>query len=178
MSSTKPKGAGNTDGYHVRAGQGGDDPRRNAALQRALTAAREFGLTSISLNSAVAKNLDIHPTDAWILTYMRGLPGELVLTPGDLAKVTGLTTGAITGVVDRLESQGYVRRERGAPDRRKVIIVPTEKSAKVAEVFRPLVEGIMAMALRYPTEALETIGEYFEGAVAATEDAVVRLRTL
>jgi DNA-binding MarR family transcriptional regulator len=178
MSSTGSKASASTEGYHVRAGQGSDDPRRNAALQRAMTAAREFGLTSISLNSAVAKNLDIHPTDAWILSYMRGLPVESALTPGDLAKVTGLTTGAITGVVDRLESQGYVRRERGAQDRRKVILVPTEKSAKVAEVFRPLVEGIMAMALRYPTEALETIGEYLEGAITATEEAVTRLRQL
>lgn len=175
MGSQAPIG---TDGYHARAGKGSEDPRRNAALQRAMTAAREFGLASISLNSAVAKNLAIHPTDAWILTYMRGLPDKSALTPGDLAKVTGLTTGAITGVVDRLESQGYVRRERDAQDRRKVIIVPTEKSAAVAQVFQPLMEGIMNMALRYRTEDLEVIGEYFEGAVAATADAVDRLRRI
>ncbi|WP_158073055.1 MarR family winged helix-turn-helix transcriptional regulator [Streptomyces kebangsaanensis] len=178
MSSTESTAPTNTEGYHVRAGQGSDDPRRNAALQRAMTAARELGLTSISLNSAVAKHLDIHPTDAWILTYMRGLPRETSLTPGDLARVTGLTTGAITGVVDRLESQGYVRRERGAQDRRKVIIVPTEKSVGVAEVFHPLVEGIMTMALRYSTDELETISAYFEGATTATQDAITRLRRL
>ena len=46
------------------------------------------------------------------------------MTAGRLAELTGLTTGAITGVVDRLEKAGFVRRERDESDRRKVFIVP------------------------------------------------------
>ena len=48
------------------------------------------------------------------------------MTAGRLAELTGLTTGAITGVIDRMEKDGYVRRERDESDRRKVFIVPVE----------------------------------------------------
>jgi DNA-binding MarR family transcriptional regulator len=43
---------------------------------------------------------------------------------GRLAELTGLTTGAVTGVIDRLEQGGFVRREVDPADRRKVIVVP------------------------------------------------------
>lgn len=177
MSSTEVGSAESiADGYHARIGKAAGDPERSAALQQVMTAAREFGLATIALNSAVARSMKVHPTDAWILSYMRSLPPEEPLSPGDLARVTGLTTGAITGVIDRLEAQSYARRERDAHDRRKVIIVPTEKSATVVRVFQPLVEKCMDMALTYSTEELQTIGRYFEGTIGATEEAITKLR--
>jgi DNA-binding MarR family transcriptional regulator len=57
------------------------------------------------------------------------------MTAGRLAELTGLTTGAITGVVDRLEKAGFVRRERDETDRRKVFIVPVAE--RMMEVGRP-----------------------------------------
>src|ERR1700761_5593567 len=57
------------------------------------------------------------------------------MTAGRLAELTGLTTGAITGVVDRLEKAGLVRRERDENDRRKVFIVPVEE--RMMEMGRP-----------------------------------------
>ena len=57
------------------------------------------------------------------------------MTAGRLAELTGLTTGAITGVVDRLEKAGFVRRERDESDRRKVFIVPVMERMK--EIGRP-----------------------------------------
>ena len=57
------------------------------------------------------------------------------MTAGRLAELTGLTTGAITGVVDRLEKAGFVRRERDESDRRKVFIVPVER--RMMEIGRP-----------------------------------------
>ncbi|MGA7811218.1 MarR family winged helix-turn-helix transcriptional regulator [Bradyrhizobium sp.] len=57
------------------------------------------------------------------------------MTAGRLAELTGLTTGAITGVVDRLEKAGLVRRERDESDRRKVFIVPIAE--RMAEMGRP-----------------------------------------
>ncbi|MFD3499188.1 MarR family winged helix-turn-helix transcriptional regulator [Streptomyces sp. NPDC058676] len=179
MSSTAPEGGSPpAEGYHAHAGHAAGDDERAAALQGVMTGARELGLATIALNSAVARSMKVHPTDAWILSYMRNLPPESPLTPGDLARVTGLTTGAITGVIDRLESQQYVRRERDPHDRRKVIIAPTEASAKVVGVFRPLVEKCMGLAMDYSTEELTVIGSYFEGIVTATEEAVARLRTV
>ena len=57
------------------------------------------------------------------------------MTAGRLAELTGLTTGAITGVVDRLEKAGFVRRERDGSDRRKVFIVPVVE--RMMEMGRP-----------------------------------------
>jgi DNA-binding MarR family transcriptional regulator len=65
------------------------------------------------------------------------------MTAGRLAELTGLTTGAITGVVDRLEKSRFVRRERDETDRRKVFIVPVAE--RMMEMGRPfeLVRRVM-----------------------------------
>lgn len=47
------------------------------------------------------------------------------MTAGHLATQTGLTTGAITGIIDRLEEAGFVQRQQDATDRRRIIIVPS-----------------------------------------------------
>jgi len=62
-----------------------------------------------------AGRIGINPTDLNCLNIL-SLAGQL--TPGQLAQATGLTTASITGVADRLEAAGYVRRERDTADRR------------------------------------------------------------
>jgi len=68
-----------------------------------------------------AEALSLAPTDlvCMCLLQLNG-PG----TPGWLAQMTGLTTGAVTGMIDRLERAGYVRREPDPADRRRVIVTP------------------------------------------------------
>jgi DNA-binding MarR family transcriptional regulator len=75
------------------------------------------------------------------------------MTAGRLAELTGLTTGAITGVVDRLEKAGFVRRERDESDRRKVFIVPVPE--KMMQMGRPyaLVQRAMAKQCEAYTDA-------------------------
>lgn len=51
------------------------------------------------------------------------------LSPSRLAELSGLTSGTVTGVLDRLERGGFVRRERDGTDRRKVLVVPTEEGS-------------------------------------------------
>ena len=65
------------------------------------------------------------------------------VTAGRLAELTGLTTGAITGVVDRLEKAGFVRRERDESDRRKVFIatVPENGSIEIGRFYEPMQRG-------------------------------------
>jgi DNA-binding MarR family transcriptional regulator len=57
--------------------------------------------------------------------------------------MTGLTTGAITGMIDRLEKAGYVRRANDPKDRRKTIVEPVRNKKlerKVEMIFTPLHE--------------------------------------
>src|SRR2546430_17138506 len=85
---------------------------------------RTSGLGAI-FSQTVADSAGISSSDLECLDFLN-LEGRV--TAGRLAEVTGLTTGAITGVVDRLEKAGLVRRERDESDRRKVFngLVPVD----------------------------------------------------
>ena len=99
------------------------------------------------------------------------------MTAGRLAELTGLTTGAITGVVDRLEKFGFVRRERDESDRRKVFIVPVLE--KMMQVGRPyeLVQRAMAKQCAAYTDAeLKFLIRYGTESYQSMLDATTKLR--
>src|SRR4051812_25029573 len=82
---------------------------------------RQLSAATIMFHQAVADRLGLNVTDHKCVDLLqRNGP----LTAGELAQHTGLTTGAITGVIDRLEKAGFVRRAEDANDRRRVIIEP------------------------------------------------------
>lgn len=99
------------------------------------------------------------------------------MTAGRLAELTGLTTGAITGVVDRLERAGFVRRERDESDRRKVFIVPVPE--KMMQMGRPyeLVKRAMAKQCEAYTDAeLKFLIRYGTEAYQSMLEATTQLR--
>ncbi len=86
--------------------------------------------------SAVAERLGMHPTDLHFLGLVQ-LYGPT--TAGHLAELGALTTGAVTGVLDRLEQAGYVRREPDPDDRRRVVVRLVEDSmSRVERLYDPL----------------------------------------
>lgn len=92
---------------------------------------REFIAGAILNNQRIADRLGIHYTDQQVLNLVDLLNDA---RPGDLARLTGLTTGGITMSLDRLEKAGYVRRERNPDDRRSVIIrMAPERRRKILE---------------------------------------------
>src|SRR5687767_15738873 len=78
-----------------------------------------MGGLSALLSATIAARAGITPTDLESLDLLRRLGP---MTAGRLAELTGLTTGAITGMIDRLERRGYARREADPSDRRRVIV--------------------------------------------------------
>ena len=77
-------------------------------------------------------------SNVWISSIIEGR-----VTAGRLAELTGLTTGAITGVVDRMEKAGLVRRERDEEDRRKVYVaIVPEALGKVGRFYEPLQKAV------------------------------------
>src|SRR5436309_15404761 len=96
---------------------------------------RTSGLGAI-FSQTVADSAGISSSDLECLDILY-LEGRV--TAGRLAEVTGLTTGAITGVVDRLEKAGLVRRERDENDRRKVFIaIVPEAAMKIGQFYVPM----------------------------------------
>ena len=117
-------------------------PKARAALMQELEhAARRSSAQGVMFSQAVANSVGISSSDLECLDFLN-LEGRV--TAGRLAEVTGLTTGAITGVVDRLEKAGLVRRERDADDRRKVFIrtVP-ENVAKIGRFYEHMQRAIL-----------------------------------
>lgn len=98
---------------------------------------REVGARTILFHQAVANLVGVSVTDMKCLDYVdRG--GDV--TAGDLARLTGLTTGAITAAIDRLEKAGLARRERSETDRRKVFIRTMRSAAteRIVPIFEAL----------------------------------------
>jgi DNA-binding MarR family transcriptional regulator len=95
-------------------------PRERTQLLTTLyRALREATTQSALFNQAVAELLGITVTDLECLDIIK-LHGSVAA--GELAAATGLTTGAITGVIDRLERAGFAERARDESDRRKVFV--------------------------------------------------------
>src|SRR5260370_7773314 len=109
-------------------------PKARAALMEQLeNAVRRSSALGVLFGQTVASRVGISSSDLECLDFLN-LEGRV--TAGRLAEVTGLTTGAITGVVDRLEKAGFVRRERDESDRRKVFIaIVPENVAKIARFY-------------------------------------------
>ena len=78
-------------------------------------------------NVEVAQRVGLGGSDAQFVGLLR-VHGPLAA--GRLAELSGLSTGTVTGVLDRLERAGFVRRERDATDRRKVLVVPTDEGQR------------------------------------------------
>src|ERR1700736_905679 len=110
-------------------------PKARAVLLQELEhAVRRSSAQGVIFGQTVASRAGISGSDLDCLDFLI-LEGRV--TAGRLAEVTGLTTGAITGVVDRLEKAGLVRREREGSDRRKVFIGPVpENIAKVGKFYQ------------------------------------------
>src|SRR5690349_1487298 len=81
---------------------------------------RELSARTVLFHDAVASRVGLSATESKCLDI--AVRSNEPLTAGKLADATGLTTGAITGVLDRLERAGFIRREKDENDRRQVLI--------------------------------------------------------
>jgi DNA-binding MarR family transcriptional regulator len=145
--------------------------KRNALIVRVgMELGRELSTTSIFFHQAIATKLGINVTDTRCFELMsRYAQGPL--TAGDIARHAGLTTGAVTGILDRLEKAGLVERFRDASDRRKVFVRPClEAMQRVARLYQGLAAASLKHASRYSTKELELIQDYLEGSLRILRD--------
>ncbi|HEY2442671.1 MAG TPA: MarR family transcriptional regulator [Streptosporangiaceae bacterium] len=127
------------------------------------------------MSQAAADRIGINATDLNCLNIL-SLGGTI--TAGQLAQATGLTTASITGVIDRLEEAGYVRRERHAGDRRRVVIhlILEPVLRDVVPVFAPMIATWQQVAAEYSDAELELILGFQAKTVQALRDQLARLR--
>lgn len=120
---------------------------------------REFIAGAILNNQRVADRLGINYTDQQVLNIVDLLNDA---KPGDIARLTGLTTGGVTLALDRLEQAGFVRRERNPQDRRSVIIrmVP-ERRRQILEQHQTANEIMARIFSAYDQRELALILDFF-----------------
>ena len=151
------------------------EPER-AELAAAFGAAiRKTGSLMQLMNQAAADRIGINATDLNCLNIL-SFSGQM--TAGELARATGLTTASITGVVDRLEEAGYVRRDRDPRDRRRVVIRLVLETAlrDVASVFLPMMRDWQQMAARYSDDELRLIVGFYDRMEDILRGHLTRLR--
>jgi DNA-binding MarR family transcriptional regulator len=125
--------------------QDNDESREQAATRRVAAAMSAHQVASDIFDDTMANFLGVNRTDARCLDL---IAREGRITAGRLSGASGLTTGAVTVVVDRLSSAGYVRRVRDPDDRRKVYVEMTPElrdiRARVAGNLDRLMPAILA----------------------------------
>jgi DNA-binding MarR family transcriptional regulator len=149
-------------------------PERAELVEGLLLGGRALSAATIMFHQAVADRLGLNPTDHKCadLLLTRG-----PLTAGELAELTGLTTGAITGVIDRLERGGFVRREDDPADRRRVIVRAVPKRLReIGRLFEDLAARMAELCGRYTAEELAVILDYMTRCHDALHAATLALR--
>jgi len=156
-------------------GAGAGPPEREQLTAAFGTAVRRTSSLMQLVSQAAADQIGINATDLNCLNIL-SFSGHM--TAGELARATGLTTASITGVADRLEEAGFVRRERDARDRRRVVIrlVLERALSDVAPVFLPMVRALQDVAGRYTDDELQLIVGFYGRMEQVFRDHLARLR--
>ena len=132
--------------------------RRELAEEILTRLMRRHSTAAVLFHHAVAERLGVGPTDHKCFDLLRE---RGAMTGSELAAVTGLTSGAITGVVARLERAGYVRREPDPHDGRKQILTPSpERLRELHALFGPMHVEAAALLEGFDTNQLTAIAEF------------------
>jgi DNA-binding MarR family transcriptional regulator len=121
----------------------------------------------VLFNHAANASLGLGASDSQFLTLLRT---QGPMTPGQLSEATGLTSGTVTGVIERLEKADLVRRERVSGDRRKVLVVPTPDAAdRLAPTYAGQAAMLQEVLARRTSAELETIIKFLGDLVVKSE---------
>jgi DNA-binding MarR family transcriptional regulator len=120
---------------------------------------REYLSAEVMVVHAIAQRLGLGATDFFCLNIV-SLTGRA--TAGEIAARTGLTTGATTRLIDRLEAAGFVRRVRDPHDRRRVHVeLASDRRADTDVVVEPLRRGMAEVVQDFDDDAVATLLEFF-----------------
>jgi len=148
---------------------------RRQSVESVVRALRRVNFQGSIFGQSVAIRLGLSESDVDALELLIDTGAA---TAGKLAEVLGLTSGAVTRVIDRLEQAGYVRRISDPADRRRVIVeVIPEKVTTVESMMDSLAAAAEREAGQYTSEQLATIDDFLSKMAALTQTEAARIRT-
>ncbi len=138
--------------------------------------ARDHEAANNAFDEVACQKLGINHTD---LRCLNIVDNQGPITAGRLAELSGLTTAAVTSVLDRLERAGYARRVRDQEDRRQVIVELTPLVAERAgPIWGPLGDEARAAMTRMSAEELKGVMDFFRLGIELNKRHVERVRSL
>ncbi|MED3893121.1 MarR family transcriptional regulator [Peribacillus frigoritolerans] len=137
------------------------DNRLNSALLESLThRLQRYGMRSVLFQQNMAQKIGVSHTD---LKSAEILNETGPITAGELSKITGLSTGSVTALINRLEKSGYVKRERDQLDGRKVMIMPIpERQEQIKSHYQSLSMATKELCSAYNEQELILINQFVE----------------
>lgn len=151
-----------------------DDPQssRAEALQRLDAAGRRLSDAVVLFHARGAEAFGLGASETKALGFIQRFGP---MTHRDLTERIGLKPASVTNMLDRLESKGWIRRQKSEEDGRRVMLslVPEKAERFQSAVFQPLMTRLKEVYTGYDTTQLMLIGEAFD-AIAAAQEAAVR----
>jgi DNA-binding MarR family transcriptional regulator len=128
-------------------------------VEKVMMASRDSGTRAILFQQTVGHALGLSATDMKCLDLIyRAGPAS----PTELVKLTGLTSGAVTTLIDRLEETGMIERKLDSKDRRRTVLIPTEKSARtIPGLYKSLGASAAEYLSKVPEKELHFLEKYF-----------------
>ncbi|MGW1750983.1 MarR family winged helix-turn-helix transcriptional regulator [Streptomyces sp. NPDC002092] len=141
-------------------------PRPTATPAQALSAMDHLIATSLIGQQEMAQQIGLNVTDLTCFAYVIEA-GDNLLTAGDLAARAHVTTGAVTGILNRLERAGYVTRRPDPTDRRRVRVAALpDAEARVREVYEPYYARLNELFADYSPDEIAVLTDWFTRASA------------
>ncbi|MDQ0909386.1 MarR family winged helix-turn-helix transcriptional regulator [Streptomyces canus] len=137
------------------------EPRPTATPAQTREAMDLFIATAHLGQQEMAQRLGLNVTD--LLSFACVLKaGENLLSAGDLAEHAHVTTGAVTGILNRLERGGYVTRVPDPTDRRRVRVAALPDAvAKVVALYQPYYDRLDAVFAGYSADEIAVLHDWF-----------------
>lgn len=154
----------------------GMSPEREEMVASVIDESRRMSTRTVVFHAAIAERLGLNPSDHKCADLICNETGPV--TAGRLAELTGLSTGAITGVVDRLERAGFVSRVPDPEDRRRVVITSCmeRRAADMRHLFIPMMAGMVAVCENYSDAELALILDFMRRCGQMTDARIQALR--
>ena len=138
--------------------QGKGHPARDQILEKLARVGRENSDATVLFHAAMARVLDLHPTDYKALSI---LERQGAMGAGEIARISGLATASVTNLVDRLEQKGFVRRKHDPSDRRRVLVEPVaDRVTSARPLFASTSRSLAKLFRRYSAAELAVIADF------------------
>jgi DNA-binding MarR family transcriptional regulator len=133
--------------------------RKQELVMQIIGGARQYSIGTVLFHQAVGELLGINVTDMKCLDI---ITLKSSATPSELAEHTGLSTGATTAMIDRLEKANLIERRPHPSDRRGTIVALTKQATRrLPEFFESLANAMQALVSGYSETELEILWDFF-----------------